>query len=188
MKKISNYLILGLGILILLISYNFDQKLSLLIKNIKLPLLDAVLGIITNFGVVIIAMLVVPSIILYKQNKKSAYLLFITFLISIVLAFIIKLIVLRQRPIGTLAYPFTNIINYSFPSMHSMVAFALLPILIKNVPRQKHFWVLFAFLVAFTRIYFGFHFLSDVIFGAFVGYFIGKFLLDLYKKKKLWIK
>lgn len=183
MKRVKGTLIAAVGILLFLIAYKFDDSIGLFFKNSGLQFLDLILSIITNFGVVIIAMLVVPSIILYKKNKKSVSLLFITFLISIVLAFIIKLVVLRQRPIDTFAYPFTNIINYSFPSMHSMVAFALLPILIKNLPRQKIFWIIFAFLVAFTRVYFGFHFLSDIVFGGFLGYFIGIFLLEEYDKK-----
>jgi len=110
-------------------------------------------------------------------------LLFVTFLISLILNFVIKLIVHRQRPLEAFTYPLINLINYSFPSMHAMTLFALLPLLVKYLPKQKSFWVSFAFLVAFSRVYFGFHFLSDVVFGAITGYFIGKFLLDKYEKR-----
>ena len=57
--------------------------------------------------------------------------------------------------------------------MHAMVAFAAIPILDKEFSKLKWFWIIFAFLVAFSRIYFEAHFLSDVVFGAFFGYFIG---------------
>lgn len=186
MKKINDTLVLITGVLSFLISYHFDAQISLFFKNIKLPIFDAVLGIITNFGVVILVMLLIPSIILYKKNKKIIYLLWLAFIVSITAAFIIKLIVLRQRPIGAFTYPFVDIINYSFPSMHAMAAFSLLPLLTKYLPKQKSFWISFAFLAAFSRIYFRFHFLSDAIFGALAGYFIGAYLLELYEKKKLW--
>ena len=186
MKKVNDTFLLIIGILLFLISYNFDQQVSLFFKDIKFALFDAVFGVITNFGVVVLVILILPSIAFYKKNKKITYLLWLAFIISFVLAFVIKLIVLRQRPVEAFTYPFTNILNYSFPSMHAMVVFSLLPILTKHMPKQKHFWIGFGFLIVFSRIYFSFHFLSDVVFGALVGYFIGDYLLELYEKKKLW--
>lgn len=187
MKKL-NALALIIGILLFIIPYNFDNEVNLFFKNINFDILDFVLGIITNFGIVVAVMVIIPSLMLYKKNKKVAYLVLLTFFASFLLAFIIKLIVLRQRPVEAFTYPFTSIINYSFPSMHSLVAFSLLPLLIKHLQKQKYFWVLFAFLVAFSRIYLGVHFLSDVVFGALAGYFIGYYLLDLQESGKLWKK
>ena len=184
-NKINNTLILIVGILLFLLSYKFDVQVNLFFKNAKFPVIDTVLSIATNFGVVILIILITPSIILYKKNKKIVYALWASFTASIILAFIIKIIVLRQRPIDTFTYPFISIINYSFPSMHAMAVFSLLPLLAKYLPKQKFFWVIFAFLTAFSRIYFRFHFLSDVIFGAFVGYFVSIYVLELYEKKKL---
>lgn len=185
MKKTNDFLLIIFAIMLFLISYRFDQQINLLFKGIRLEFLDFIFSVITNFGIVVFVMLVIPSIILCRKNKKWVYLLWLAFIASIILAFIAKFIVLRQRPAEAFTYPFIDIINYSSPSMHSMVAFGLLPILIKNLPRQKFFWIAFAFLVAFSRIYFGFHFLSDIVFGALFGYFIGDYLLDLYARKKL---
>ncbi|MBI3034781.1 phosphatase PAP2 family protein [Candidatus Woesearchaeota archaeon] len=187
MKK-NEILMLIIALALFLISYNLDEKVNLLFKNAKFAFLDVILGIITNFGIVVVIMAAMPSIMLYKKNKKAVYLIWSAFVVSVILAFIIKLIALRQRPTEAFAYPFVNIINYSFPSMHAMAVFSLLPILIKYIPKQRHFWAWFAFLVALSRIYFGFHFLSDVVFGAFAGYFIGTYLLELHNKGKLWKK
>ena len=186
MRKINNILILIIGILLFVVSYNFDQQASLFFKSAKFAFLDLILGVITNFGIVVVAMLLTPSLIFYKKNKKIIYLLWLTFIVSVIVAFIIKLIVLRQRPVEAFTYPFTNILNYSFPSMHAMAVFSLLPLLVKYLPKQKYFWIGFALLTVFSRIYFGFHFLSDVVFGALAGYFIGDYLLKLYEKKKIW--
>ena len=188
MKKINDVFIFVIGILLFLTSCSFDAQINLFFKNVKFPVFDFVLSIITNFGVVVLVTLLMPSIILYKKNKKIVYLLWLTFIISFVLAFVIKLIILRQRPMEAFTYPFTSILNYSFPSMHSMVAFSLLPLLSKYMPRHKSFWIIFTFFVGFSRFYFGFHFLSDVVFGALSGYVIGDYLLELYDKRKLWKK
>ncbi|MBI2102038.1 phosphatase PAP2 family protein [Candidatus Woesearchaeota archaeon] len=195
MKNINRIWLLIIGTLLFVISYNLDNRVNLLFKSLKFQLLDAVFGLITNFNLVILAMAVIPSIIFYRNKKKPVYLLWLTFLVSVILAFVIKLIVLRQRPLEALAYqikpltyPLINILVYSFPSMHAMVAFSLLPVIIKYLPKQKFFWIIFAFLVAFSRVYFRLHFLSDVVFGGFLGYFIGIFLLEMHEKGKLWKK
>ena len=194
MRKINDKLILIFGILLFLLSYKLDPQVNLFFKGVKFPFLDVILSIITEFGVVVLVMLVIPSLILYKKKKKLMYLMILTFISSIILAFVIKLIVLRQRPIeifthlniGIINYPVFSILYYSFPSMHAMVAFSLLPALLNHFKKQKSFWIVFAFLVGLSRIYFGFHFLSDVIFGALFGYFVGDYLLELYEKGKLW--
>ena len=186
MKKSSYIFMLIAGILLFLLSYIFDRQAGLFFGGIGFPAFDAVLSIASNFGVVVFVSLIIPSIILYRKNKKPVYLLWLSFVVSIASAFIIKLTVLRPRPAEAFTYPFVSITNYSFPSMHAMAVFSLLPLLIKYLPRQKHFWVVFAFLVSFSRIYFGFHFLSDVVFGALFGYFIGIFLLKSHERKKLW--
>lgn len=186
MRKINDIIILIIGIALLLVSYNYDQQVNLFFKSVKFPLFDAAFSAITNFGIVVLFMLALPSIILYKKNKKLVYLLWIAFFASVASAFIIKLIFLRQRPVEAFTYPFINIINYSFPSMHAMAVFSLLPILAKYSARHKYFWIGFGLFAVFSRIYLGFHYLSDVVFGALSGYFMGYLLLKLHEEKKLW--
>lgn len=186
MKKVNSALGLAILILAVIFSYWFDERVNLFFKNVQFPLIDSALGIIANFGVVIIVTVVIPSLVLYKKNRKSAYLLWLAFAVSFILAFIMKLVVLRQRPVEAFTFPFTDIINYSFPSMHSMVVFSLLPLLVRYIPKQKYFWTAFAFLVGGSRVYFEYHFLSDVVFGAAAGYFIGVYILGLAQKGRLW--
>ena len=96
----------------------------------------------------------------------------------------IKIITLRPRPIEI--SQILNGLNYSFPSLHAAVSFAALPILNNEFPKLRLFWLLFAFLVAFSRIYFEYHFLSDVVFGAFLGYFIGVFAVYIEEKYRIF--
>ena len=167
MNKRNNIFILVIGILLLVVSYEYDLPISAFFKETHTLLFDIIFRVITNFFFVIAAMLLIPGFFLYKKNRKALIYSAAAFLASIIVAFVIKLIVLRQRPIQEFTFPFTQIIDYSFPSMHAMVAFALVPLLAYYFSKQKYFWIGFAVLVAFTRIYFGFHFLSDVVFGIF---------------------
>lgn len=77
-----------------------------------------------------------------------------------------------------------DIWNYSFPSFQAMLAFCALPILSKEYPKLKYFWIAFASLIGFSRIYFGLHFLSDVVVGAFLGLLIGMFIVQKEEETK----
>ena len=185
MRKAANRaLIIFMGIVAFAISLYLDMPVNSFFNNLNFQIFDFILVVITNFAFVSAAVLLLPSIVLHKEPKK-AMLFWITFISSVILSFAIKLIVSRQRPEEILSYPFIGAFNFSFPSMHTAVVFAALPLLICFIPKQKTFWIFFAFLVAFTRIYFGFHFLSDVVFGGFFGYILGGFIIDLHLREKI---
>jgi len=186
MKKLSNLLLLAIGITFFLISLFLDrnaQYLISLIKNnlIKNNLFDIIFGWFTNFINVFVIFILITTLFLWGEKKREwIFPLWLSFLISIILSYIIKIIILRPRPIE-ISQILTGL-NYSFPSLHAAVSFAALPILNNEFSKLKFFWVLFAFLVAFSRLYFNLHFLSDVIFGAFLGYFIGVFVVRIEEK------
>lgn len=69
--------------------------------------------------------------------------------------------------------------KFSFPSGNTAIHFSHIPIL-SFVIGKWWLWVGFASWIAFTRVYVGAHFLSDVIFGAMLGLVIGWFLLKLF--------
>jgi membrane-associated phospholipid phosphatase len=70
--------------------------------------------------------------------------------------------------------------------MHAMAVFSLLPILTKYLSKQKPFWIVFGLFVVSSRVYLGFHYLSDAVFGMFAGHYIGVLALKLYEGKKSW--
>jgi len=74
--------------------------------------------------------------------------------------------------------------NFSFPSFQSMLVFSAIPILSEQFPKFKKFWIGFAVLVAFSRVYFGVHFVSDIIAGGLIGYLIGMIIVKLEKENK----
>ena len=111
---------------------------------------------------------------------------------SAAISLILKVTVQRLRPfqlgivslIPKLEEASYGIWNFSFPSFQSMLVFSAIPILSKQFPRLKNIWIAFAVLVAFSRLYFGVHFVSDVLIGAVIGYAIGIGIVRLEKENK----
>lgn len=94
------------------------------------------------------------------------------------LAQIIKHLIGRPRPrlvnMGVFHIgPSFNAGYDSFPSGHAVSSFALAFILARFYPGGKVFFYGFAFLVAFSRLYVGAHFTSDVFSGAWLGFISG---------------
>jgi len=75
-----------------------------------------------------------------------------------------------------------NVWDFSFPSFHTAIVFCALPIIKKEFTKFWYFWLIFAILVSFSRVYFGVHYFSDILFGAFLGYLIGLLLIKLEEK------
>ena len=142
------------------------------------------MNLITNFGSLFFALFLIPTLFSLRE-KKFNYVIYLwaAFFSSIIVSFLLKLIVLRPRPL--ISSSFLGILNYSFPSMHALAAFAALPILDKEFPKLRVFWILFAFFAAVSRLYFSFHYFSDVVAGALIGYGIGLLFINLEQKHKI---
>lgn len=183
MKKINNTIILITAILLFIISLILDKNIGNFVSLIKNPFFDLIFNWFTSFISVFVILIIATTLFLFEEKKREwVFPLWLSFILSIVVSFILKLIIARPRPSIELFYPLINTLSYSFPSMHAMIAFAAVPVLGKEFRKLKWFWILFAFLVAFSRVYLDFHFLSDVVFGAFAGYFIG--VLIVYVEEK----
>lgn len=131
-----------------------------------------------------------------RKTRKWVAPLWLSFSLSVMLSFILKIAVQRLRPFQqNLIYLLpvlenSNFLtwNFSFPSFQTMFAFCAIPILSKNFSRFKYLWIAFALLVGFSRIYLGLHFLSDVLAGAFIGLAIGETIVLLEQKNHFWEK
>jgi len=183
--KTKNIIILITGLILFIISLTLDKNIPHFISLIKNSTFDLIFNWFTSFINLFVILILVTTLFLLEERKREwIFPLWISFLFSAVISFILKLMIARPRPSVELFYPLINTLNFSFPSGHAMVAFAAVPILDKEFSKLKWFWIIFAFLVTLSRVYFGFHFLSDVVFGAFFGYFIGVLVVYVEEKYK----
>lgn len=116
-----------------------------------------------------------------KEFKLLGILLIAGLTISYYTVAFLKILVARPRPFIELA----NVIllgplekNYSFPSNHAVTAF-MAAILLSNRFKKQAIFYLLAALMAFSRVYMGVHYPSDVLAGAVIGYLIGWFLVKV---------
>ena len=169
---------------------------NILVKDVSFlrnNALDKFFLVITYLSSEIIIFAIVTSLFLWKKNKRRWILpLWLTLGISAIVGFLLKVIVQRARPFQQGIVPLLLVLqktshdiwNFSFPSSHAMLAFCIVPILAEQYPKLKKIWIGIAVLIAFSRIYFGLHFLSDVIVGSAAGYLIGLMIVKLEKEHK----
>ena len=132
------------------------------------------------------------ALFMQKNKKKWLLPLWLTMLVSVIISFLLKVSVQRMRPyqmelisilpgFESLAH---SVWNFSFPSFQAMLVFSAVPFLSKEFPRFRYMWVIFASLVALSRVYLGMHFLSDVILGGLIGYLVGAAVIKTEKENK----
>lgn len=123
--------------------------------------------------------LIVFVLFLFKRRWSAATQIIAAFLLSGLLAQLLKRLFSMPRPMQFFSagqYPYfikgvTHLGFASFPSGHSTSIFALatLMALFTKDQRLKVLYLLGAVLVGYSRIYLGQHFLGDVLMGSFIG-------------------
>lgn len=168
-----------------------------IIEQIRTPFLTAFFKGITYLGewavILPIALIVSAVLILKRKKKQDAILAFIS-LGSLSVAFLLKNIIHRARPVGGLI----NETSFSFPSAHAVMSvvfygFIIYLLLPKIKSRKlKAFKIFIAsllvLLIGFSRLYLGVHYLSDVLAGYIIGFIwfgIGIYGIKLLNRRKL---
>lgn len=172
-------------VLLLLLAFKFDNRLVILISLIRNSTLDSFFMGITEVSSLLIVFLFLTLLFIRENKRRWILPLWVTLAVNVVVGFLLKIIIQRQRPyqlglvsvIDALVKNSHNVWDFSFPSFQAMMIFSAIPFLSKEFPKFKYIWVVFACLVAFSRVYFGLHFLSDVIAGGLIGYMIGYFIM-----------
>jgi len=193
--KRKSIIILFIFLLLIIVSFYFD---SLIIKDIsfmRTNLLDNFFLGITLLSPEIIIFFFLTSLFLWQERKRKWILpLWFILGISSLISLFLKIAIKRSRPFQTgivsLLPALQNksylLWNFSFPSFQAMLVFSAIPILSKEFPKFKYVWIILAGLVAFSRVYFGVHYLSDVLVGGLIGYLIGIFVIKQEKENKFW--
>ena len=178
-----------------LISFYFDVRISQAFEDIRNYFLTDLFMGITYVSSGVIIFFILTSLFLWKENKRKWILpLWVTLGLSAIVSFLLKIAIQRPRPyqievVSTLLEGAShNIWNFSFPSFQAMLAFCAIPILSKEFPKLKNIWVIFAVLIAISRVYLGVHFMSDILIGGLIGYLLGVIIIKSEDKTKFWGK
>lgn len=121
------------------------------------------------------------AFVLYLKNRKKVKKQLVALLVAeilyiILVEIILKNIIVRPRPqfgIADAVLPYDFSHSFSFPSGHATIVFATAFILGRGNKKLKWVYYLLAFLIAFSRIYLGKHYPTDVLAGAVIGLLIG---------------
>jgi undecaprenyl-diphosphatase len=150
------------------------------------PVLDHVLPWLTYLGShIAVVLFIILSWIITKQRKVLRRLLLLYGIQSVVI-YSLKFLVKRERPLfflemtSKLSKGPGEILDPSFPSGHAVYAFMMATLLSYWFPR---YWIIFfiiAGIIAWTRIYLGLHYPTDVIAGALLGYGITRVYIFFY--------
>ncbi|MDO5707952.1 MAG: phosphatase PAP2 family protein [Andreesenia angusta] len=153
---------------------SFDSKvLFFLQENLRNDILTKILLFFTRLGDYGILWFIVIAILLLKNRREIAIKSLSSLAISFLLGGIImKPSIERLRPFQTLG-DLNALIQpdgFSFPSGHTSTSFAMAFILYKNLPKKYGIlFLIIAFIIAFSRIYLGAHFPTDIMGGIVLG-------------------
>ncbi|MBT4135826.1 phosphatase PAP2 family protein [archaeon] len=186
--------VVGLTFVLIVLSFIFDVQIIKFIESLRNQYLDVYFLIIEFLSNVFIIFFFI--ICLFSWNKKTRRYVIpagLTIFLSVIVAVTLKVVVKRLRPFQEGLVSVLNMLfyeglgnfntwNYSFPSFQTMLVFALVPLLNKKFRKFKYIWLIFAVSVGLSRMYFGVHYMSDVLSGGLIGYLIGMSMIWLEKR------
>jgi undecaprenyl-diphosphatase len=155
---------------------DLDNYLFHFLQNLRTPWADHLMVFVTQFGeqALLATVLIGGSLWLtWKGNTKAALHWIAVYAGAGILTFVLKYSAQIARPIEYYS-------GYSFPSAHasmSLVVYGFLALLVAREILFKHRWLpysiagLIVMAIAFSRLYLGVHWFSDVLGGITLGLF-----------------
>jgi undecaprenyl-diphosphatase len=158
--------------------------------SLQNPLFDVAMPWVTDFNkhrmvLILVAVGLGLLVVKGKEKGRTAVALLVS---AIVLSdqlnsSVIKYLLERPRPCHILQNIHLLVTcgsGFSFPSSHAVNNFCGATVLAFVFPRAGKWLFLFATVVAFSRVYVGVHYPSDVLAGAIVGFFCGLVVIAVF--------
>jgi membrane-associated phospholipid phosphatase len=125
--------------------------------------------------------------------RRFTFALVLGLLISSSLSLILKHLIFTDSPRPLLYFKDPTLVHHlsiskelkhhSFPSGHTISAFTLASVLVGFLRKRKFdvILLLIAYLVGYSRVYLGQHFVADAVFGSIVGVFSGTLAVVVFR-------
>ncbi len=179
-------LAIALFIALLIVTFPNDQKIIVMIGQLRKEPVDMIMLWITNRGL-IAGMGVLGTYLLLKKKYTEFFLITLSITFGMEVTYLLKKVFQAPRPneLNVNTYiPLAVVSGYAFPSLHATFCFATIPYLSRIFHKK---WLIFLIsillvTIVFSRIYLGVHFLSDLIGGGVIGYLSAKTFIYLQEK------
>ena len=164
-----------------------------MIQNLRTPIGDVVVPLITRLGDAgIIWIILTVLLLIIPKTRKTGVIMMTALLVDVLLCNVfIKNLVARTRPFDvntTVQFLVAKPRDYSFPSGHTAASFASVTAL--YLDGEKKMWraaLVLAVLIALSRLYLYVHYPTDIIggvrFGSLSGY-LGYKIVEQIRKKR----
>jgi undecaprenyl-diphosphatase len=181
--------------ILVLLRDNFPQFISELDKALLVPINPGLTNPIVSEVMILITLigglwptLGIISTFYIRGKRRVGTEILIAYVISMSIAYILKLYIDRPRPFMTIPEVDNLICTstlFSFPSGHMVRVAAIAGALLYLYKgRVRDLSILASLLVGFSRLYLGVHYPSDVIFGGALGYVMG-YLVVIFLEKNM---
>ncbi len=165
---------------------NLDGQFLLFLQNhVRNEYLTPVMKLITQLGDAGIFWIALTLVLLFfRKTRKAGYYSAVALICMLVVNnMILKTLVDRTRPydaVNGLIPLVPRLFDSSFPSGHSAASFAAATALYRKTPKRYGVpCLVLAALIAFSRLYVGVHYPTDVLAGTLVGITLGYMAIPL---------
>ena len=173
--------------------YTIDQYFLYLIGQLKNPVLDFLMPVLTSLGNGgILWILISVTLLCFKTTRKCGFAMAIALILVLIFGnLILKPLIARQRPFmidKTINLLIALPTDFSFPSGHTYSAVACAYVIYHYYKKWGIAAWCLAVVIAFSRMYLLVHYLTDIIggitLGVLCGYIAVKITQLLYKRSR----
>jgi undecaprenyl-diphosphatase len=173
-----------IGFISLILTFLFDFEITKAVTKLQGPIINEIVISTTHLMTIFLILFIIPLIYFaIKKDYKMILNLIIGAALCFVITYFIKYLLMRPRPFEMLSISsLTTEFSPAFPSAHAALTFFYAFLFRDKFKYFNIVIIVYASWVAFSRIFLGMHFASDVIAGIILAYLILKLLLAVESK------